>query len=123
MNEVTFRWLNGLIVVAFSAAFLILVVPALVADFDVVGAFAAGFVNPYASGYSTDVILCWVALAGWVWYESSTAGVRHGWVCVLLGAVPGVAVGLPLYLILRSRQLAPARLKPASNTGADHADG
>lgn len=111
MSETGFRWFNGFIAIVFSGIFLGLIVPALLTDFDVIGAFAAGFVNPYASGYSTDVVLCWVALAGWVWHESATAGVRHGWICVLLGLVPGVAVGLCLYLILRSGQLEPARRK------------
>ncbi len=111
MNETLFRWFNAVIAMAFTAAFLFLVVPALLVDFDVLGAFAAGFVNPYASGYSTDVFMCWFALAGWVWFESATAGVRHGWVCLVLGVVPGVAVGFALYLILRNRQLEPAKLR------------
>jgi hypothetical protein len=38
-------------------------VPALLTNPDLFGAFAAGFVNPYASGYTADVFFCWVALA------------------------------------------------------------
>ncbi|MCR9279448.1 MAG: DUF2834 domain-containing protein [Pseudomonadaceae bacterium] len=119
MSDAIFRWFNGAIAFGFCCAFLWLVVPALMAEFDIVGAFAAGFVNPYAAGYSTDVVLCWAALAGWVWHEARTAGVRHGWICVLLGIVPGVAVGLPLYLILRNQQLEPGRCKALTASRED----
>jgi len=88
-------------VIFFSAS----VVPALIKDFDVLGAFAAGFVNPYSSGYSADVIACWLILVVWVIYEKTKLNIQHGWVCVLLGIVPGVAVGFAAYLILRLRQL------------------
>ncbi len=89
----------------FTAFFAIVIVPPLIQDPDIVGALAAGFVNPYASGYSTDVIVCWIVLALWVVYEACELGVRHGWICLLLGLVPGVAVGFALYLLLRSKQL------------------
>ena len=65
-----------------------------------------GFVNPYSSGYSSDVIACWLILMVWIVYEAKNKGVKHGWICILLGAVPGVAVGFALYLILRVKQLA-----------------
>ncbi|MHA7833706.1 MAG: DUF2834 domain-containing protein [Algiphilus sp.] len=87
----------------FTAVFAVVVVPPLLAEPDIVGAFAAGFVNPYASGYSSDVIVCWLILAAWVLFEARTQGVRHGWVCLLLGIVPGVAVGFALYLLLRRK--------------------
>lgn len=89
----------------FTLVFAIVVVPALIEDGDVIGAFAAGFVNPYSSGYSIDVIMCWVALAIWVIYDRSAYSVKYGWICLVLGVVPGVAVGLPLYIVMRSRQL------------------
>ena len=72
---------------------------------DLVGAFAAGFVNPYASGYSTDTLMCWAILSAWIIYERQRFGVRHGWWCIVLGVVPGVAVGFALYLLLRMRQV------------------
>jgi len=89
----------------FTVIFCAVVVPPLIADPDIVSAILAGFDNPYASGYSTDVILCWVVLAIWVFYERHTYSVKHGWICVALGVVPGVAVGFPLYLVLRQKQL------------------
>ncbi|WP_353254415.1 DUF2834 domain-containing protein [Salinisphaera sp. PC39] len=73
------------------------------------GAFAAGFVNPYASGYSTDVLFCWAILAAWVAYEAKKYSVRNGWVCLLLGIVPGVAVGFAMYLLLRAKQVGEVR--------------
>ncbi len=105
MSEKTFRF--SLIVVAslFIIAFCALVIPALAADWNVIGAFAAGFVNPFASGYAIDVILCWVILAIWIVYEWKHLQIRYGWVCLLLGVIPGVAVGFALYLLLRSYQL------------------
>lgn len=105
MNVKTFRIASIGVAIAFTAVFCAVVVPALLVDRDVSGAFAAGFVNPYSSGYSADVIFCWVALAIWVIHEASAHSVRHGWACLLLGIIPGVAVGFPLYLVLRSHQL------------------
>lgn len=105
MNEKAFRAASIGVAVAFTAVFFAVVVPALVHDRDVIGAFAAGFANPYSSGYSADVIFCWIALAIWVFHEARMYAVRHGWICLLLGIVPGVAVGLSLYLVLRSRQV------------------
>lgn len=89
----------------FLGIFLFVVTPPVLESGDIVGAFAAGFVNPYASGYSSDVLACWVILAAWIAYEAKVLGIRHGWVCALLGIIPGVAVGFALYLLLRMRQL------------------
>ena len=105
MNERIYIALLGLIAIAFSLFFIVTVVPALATDWDVVSAIAGGFVNPFAAGYSTDVILCWLVLAIWVYSEHKTKEIKHGWVCLLLGVVPGVAVGFALYLIMRSKQL------------------
>lgn len=88
----------------FLAVFFILAVPAAIADGDIIGAFAAGFVNPFAAAYSTDVIMCWAILASWVIYERTVYCVRHGWVALLLGIVPGVAFGFALYLFIRMTQ-------------------
>ena len=52
--------------VLFALAFMVIVVPPLVQSGDVFGAFAAGFVNPYSSGYSLDVILCALILFVWI---------------------------------------------------------
>jgi len=95
----------ALVVIAavFTLAFVVLVVPALVDDGgDVMGGLADGFVNPYASGYSWDVLCSWAVLAVWVVYERAALGQRHGWISVVLGAAPGVAVGLASYLLIRS---------------------
>ncbi len=109
MNERMFK--TSIIVVAtvFTVVFCIVVVPPLVANPDIPGAFGAGFVNPYASGYSADVISCWVILALWVWFEAKSLSIKHGWVCLLLGVVPGVAAGFATYLLLRQNQLSGIR--------------
>lgn len=105
MNESVFKYTMYFIALAFSLVVAVVVMPPLIESPDILAALAAGFVNPYASGYSADVLLCWLVLAVWVFYESRTLAVKHGWVCLLLGAFPGVAVGFPLYLVLRSGQI------------------
>lgn len=65
--------------------------------------------HPYASGYSMDVLVCWAILAAWVIYEAKTYSVRKGWLCLLLGIFPGVAVGFALYLLLRAKQIREVR--------------
>ena len=104
MSETVFRALVAVIGLGFALLFVILVVPPLLANPDVPGAAMAGFVNPSAAGYASDAIACWLILAVWVGYEAAHRGVRHGWVCLLLGVVPGVATGLAAYLLLRHAQ-------------------
>ena len=89
----------------FAIAFCVIVVPALLETGDVVGAFAAGFVNPFSSGYSLDAIICAFILFVWIAYERTAYGVRRGWIAIPLSFVPGVATGFAAYLIIRSRQL------------------
>ncbi len=105
MSESVFRACLYFAAFLFTVIFCVLVIPPLIESRDVLGAFAAGFVNPFAAGYSTDVFFCWFVLAVWVWFEASTHSVKHGWVCLLLGIVPGVAVGFALYLLIRRSQL------------------
>jgi hypothetical protein len=97
------------IIIAAAATFTVLFaywcIPPQITNPDIIGAFAAGFVNPYASGYAADTLACWVILTAWIAYEAKAKGVRHGWVCAVLGIVPGVAVGFAGYLLLRARQL------------------
>lgn len=105
MSEGLFKLVIIAAAAVFTLLFTIWIIPPLIADPDVIGAFAAGFVNPYSSGYSADVLACWVILAAWIAYEAKTLGIRHGWICALLGIIPGVAVGFALYLLVRLKQL------------------
>lgn len=109
MSVTAFKSILILLAVGFAAAFSVVVVPPLLESGDILGAFAAGFVNPYASGYALDAIMCWAVLAVWVIYEARTLGVRHGWVALVLGIAPGVATGFAIYLLLRLNQLQPGR--------------
>mgnify|MGYP001796771134 CR=1 FL=1 len=84
MSKSVFEFLTAAIDLLFAGVFCVVVVPPLLESGDVVGAALAGFVNPFASGYSTDVILCWFVLAIWILYERSARGIKHGWVCLLL---------------------------------------
>lgn len=105
MNLPTFKLALIVLAVGFAVAFTVICVPPLLASGDVAGAFAAGFVNPYATGYALDAIMCWCVLAVWVAYEARSRGVRRGWIALLLGIAPGVATGFAVYLLLRLRQL------------------
>ncbi|WP_414981620.1 DUF2834 domain-containing protein [Congregibacter sp.] len=51
------------------------------------------------------MFFCWGILAAWVLFEAKTLDVRHGWICLALGIVSGVAVDFALYLLLWHRQL------------------
>jgi hypothetical protein len=112
MSESALRSVLVVAALFFTGFFVSVVVPPLIENPDVIGAFAAGFVNPYASGYSMDVLVCWVILAAWVLYEARRFSVRHGWICLVLGVVPGVAVGFALYLLIRARQVKQLALDP-----------
>jgi hypothetical protein len=105
MNERAFKTIVIAAASVFTALFVYWCIPPLIADPDIIGALAAGFVNPYSSGYSADVLSCWVILTAWILCERRTHGVRHGLWCIILGMVPGVAVGFAVYLLLRTRQL------------------
>lgn len=100
-----FRFLIGGLGAAFTLFFLIAVLPPALASGDLISAFAAGFVNPFAAGYSADVIICGLILAVWIVHERRTEGVRHGLWLLPVILVPGVATAFALYLILRSVQL------------------
>ena len=106
MSDRSFRVAVIAVGLAFTALFSGLVVPPLIDDPDILGAFGAGFVNPYSSGYSADVVACWLILAIWVVFEARSRSVEHGWLCLVVGVVPGVAAGFAAYLVLRSHQIA-----------------
>ena len=105
MNQPAFKTTILAAAAVFTALFAYWCIPPLIANPDIIGAFAAGFVNPYSSGYSADVLACWVILSAWILYERRTLGIRHGLWCIALGVIPGVAVGFALYILLRMRQL------------------
>jgi hypothetical protein len=104
MSVNAFRVVLVAIALVFALAFAAICGPAFLENPDVVAAFAGGFVNPFSTGYALDTVFCWLVLATWVVFEAKTHGVRHGWVALLLGVVPGVATGLAVYLLLRLRQ-------------------
>jgi len=104
VSRKTFETLVATLGVMFALCFMVIVVPPLWQSGDVFGAFAAGFVNPFASGYSLDVILCALILYVWIFYERKAYGIRHGWIAVPLSLLPGVATAFAVYLVLRSQQ-------------------
>lgn len=96
----------------FAVVFVAVCGPPLLQNPDVLGAFAAGFVNPFATGYSLDAIFCWLVLGAWVVYEAKAHGIKHGWVALVLGVAPGVAAGFAVYLLLRLNQMKESGRRP-----------
>ena len=86
VSEKLFCRLLLLVALSFSAVFAVLIIPPLLANPDIIAAAAGGFVNPFAAGYATDVILCWVVLAIWVIFERQRYQIRGGWLALLLRA-------------------------------------
>ena len=106
MSGPVFKGLIDFLGAAFTLVFCIIVVPAFLESPDIIGAFAAGFVKPFSTGYSIDAILCAAILIAWIIYEKSALNVRHGWIAVPLCAVPGVATAFAVYLLIRFKQVA-----------------
>ena len=105
MTQPRFEALVGVLGAAFAVAFCVIVVPPLLESRDVLGAFGAGFVNPFSTGYSLDVFFCAGILFVWIFHERRALEIRHGWIAIPLSFVPGVATGFAVYLLIRSRQL------------------
>ncbi len=105
MTELLFKAIIIAAAAVFTVVFAWWCIPPQIANPDIVAAFGAGFVNPYASGYAADTLACWVILSAWILYERRTRGIRHGLWCIALGVIPGVAVGFAGYLLLRTPQL------------------
>ena len=104
MPDIVFKSLVGLFGAAFALIFCIVVLPPLFETMDVLGAFAAGFVNPFSTGYAMDAILCAAILIVWVLYERRALAVRGGWVAIPLCVLPGVATAFAAYLLIRLPQ-------------------
>lgn len=104
MQPSTFRSLLIGLATLFTGLFAMVCIPPFLQNPDIVAAFGGGFANPFATAYSLDVIFCWLVLATWVFYEAKTQDIKHGWLALLLGLVPGVAVGFSAYLLLRLGQ-------------------
>lgn len=107
MADNVFKLALWALAIAFTAVFVAVVAPPLAADnWDAWYALGQGFVNPYSSGYAWDIVFSYAVLTAWVIYEAVAKGVKHGWVVLILGFVPGVAVALAAYLLIRRKQVA-----------------
>lgn len=104
MNSRTFTLAMVIVAASFTLFWFVDFLPHVIADGDIMLVLESGFVNPYAAGYSIDLITCWLVLIVWVIYEQRVLQVKYGWVCIALGLVPGVAVGFASYLMLRQFQ-------------------
>lgn len=108
MTQRSFLYIIGAIGLAFTIAFAILVAPSLLNDLSIVTALSSGFVNPYATGFSLDTLSSWLVRTVWIVYEARSSGIKHGWIAILLGLIPGTATGFAVYLILRTMQVGKA---------------
>lgn len=108
MTQRAFIYIIGAIGLAFTIAFAILVMPSLLNDLSIVTALSAGFVNPYSTGFSLDTLTSWLVLTVWIVYEARSSGIRHGWIAIILGLIPGTATGFAFYLIVRTTQVGKA---------------
>lgn len=106
MTDTRFRYALWSLAIGFTIAFCAICVPPLMRDFDPVGAALDGFVNPFAAGYATDILFTYAVLAVWIFYDATVNGIRKGWIALPIGLVPGVAAGLAVYLLMRTKQLA-----------------
>lgn len=70
MKDKTYIMSLAAVAIAFTAVFVFMVIPPLFINPNFIEAILAGFVNPYAAGYSTDVILCWLVLCIWISFEA-----------------------------------------------------
>ena len=105
MSDRIFKLALWALALAFTVVFFAVAGPQLGIDRDVIYALGQGFVNPYSSAYAYDIFFSYTVLAAWVIYEGLAKGVKWGWISLLLGFVPGVAVGLASYLLIRHRQV------------------
>jgi hypothetical protein len=99
-----YRSVLGIIGLGFALYFFATIGPLFLTQPDIVAAFKAGYVNSYSSGFATDAIACWLVLICWMVYEKLQHGIKHGWVAIILGFMPGVATGFAVYLLLRTYQ-------------------
>lgn len=104
MSNTLYRSLLWLMAIGFATAFCVIALPTALHETNPLRFVTDAYVNPYSSGYATDTLTCWCVLAVWIIHEARTKGVRHGWIALLLGVVPGVATGFATYLLIRSKQ-------------------
>jgi len=101
MKESTFKLLLILIAIGFVVFAAVVFFAPIIENPDIIGVLKAGFVNPYATAYSVDLIACWVVLIIWIIFERNQLKIKNGWVCIPIGLTLGVVVGLVIYLLLR----------------------
>jgi len=105
VSDKLFKTILVLVIIGFTVFFFAYFLPPIIKNPDIAVILQSGFVNSYATGFSIDLIACWLVLILFVFYESKTRSIKYGWVCIILGLVPGVVVGWSVYLLLRNSQL------------------
>jgi len=113
MNESLFRISLIIMAAGFVLYALVFFFPPIIENPDIIGVLKAGFVNPYATAYSIDLIACWVVLIFWIFHERHTFQIEWGWICIPIGLILGVVVGLSLYLLIRMSHFTKQQAKDA----------
>lgn len=67
--------------------------------------FAQLFANRISSFFSMDLIVSSLVLWVFVFWEGSRLGMKNLWIYVASNLLVGVSLGLPLFLLMRQRQL------------------
>jgi hypothetical protein len=108
MPRTRFDWIVITLAAVFVVMLAVFLVPTFVDDgLDLGYAFDQALINPYATGFATDLLFTYLILVAWVVYEANYRGVRHGWIAIVLGFLIGVSVGLATYLLIRHREIGP----------------
>ena len=70
------------------------------------------FATAPASGFAADVL--WATLVFWIWtyFDSKEHQLPRWWLAFLLGAMVGLSVALPIYLLMREQVFAARRTAP-----------
>ncbi len=63
------------------------------------------FVNRISSFFAMDLIVSSLALWAFVFWEGSRLGMKNLWIYVASNLLVGISLGLPLFLLMRQRQL------------------
>jgi hypothetical protein len=63
------------------------------------------FVNSVSAAFGVDVLISFVVLCVFIWVEGARLKMRSRWLYILVTAFTGISFGLPLFLLMRQRQM------------------
>lgn len=72
------------------------------------------FANSISSCFGLDVIISAIVLLVFIVHEGTRLGMKNLWIYIISTLLIGVSLGLPLFLLMRQRQLDTATLSSRS---------